>query len=153
MNNLAIRKIKDKKEIPWNLLLLADPSKKIIEKYIYDSDVYLSYINNEVVGVYVLINLSLDTVELKNIAVDKRYQRQGIGKQLVLDAISKAKSKGVKRIEVGTGNSSFSQLALYQKCGFRIIGIEKNFFTKHYKEEIIENGIKCIDMIRLAIKL
>lgn len=153
MNNLTIQKLKDKKEIPWSLLLLADPPKKIIEKYIYDSDVYVSSINNEVVGVYVLINLSSDTVELKNIAVDRQYQGKGIGKQLVLDAISKAKSKGAKRIEVGTGNSSFSQLALYQKCGFRIIGVEKNFFTKHYKEEIIENGIKCVDMIRLAIEL
>lgn len=153
MNNLIIQKLKDKKEIPWSLLLLADPSKKIIEKYIYDSDVYVSSINKEVVGVYVLINLSPDTVELKNIAVDEKYQGQGIGKQLVLDAISKAKRKSAKRIEVGTGNSSFSQLALYQKCGFRIIGVEKNFFTKHYKEEIIENGIKCIDMIRLAIEL
>ncbi|MEK7450837.1 MAG: GNAT family N-acetyltransferase [Patescibacteria group bacterium] len=153
MNNLTIQKLKDKKEIPWSLLLLADPSKKIIEKYIYDSDTYVSYVNNEVVGVYVLINLSSDTVELKNIAVDGQYQGKGIGKQLVLDAINKAKSKGAKRIEVGTGNSSLSQLALYQKCGFRIIGVEKNFFTKYYKEEIIENGIKCIDMIRLAIEL
>lgn len=153
MNNLIIQKLKDKKEIPWSLLLLADPSRKVIEKYIYDSDAYISSINKEVVGVYVLINLSSDTIELKNIAVDKKYQGQGIGKQLVLDAISKAKSKGAKRIEVGTGNSSFSQLALYQKCGFRTIGVEKNFFTKHYKEEIIENGIKCIDMIRLAIEL
>lgn len=153
MNNLTIQKLKDKKEIPWSLLLLADPSKKIIEKYIYDSDVYVSSINKEVVGVYVLINLSPNTVELKNIAVDKKYQGKRIGKQLVLDAINKAKNKGAKRIEVGTGNSSFSQLALYQKCGFRIIGVEKNFFTKYYKEEIIENGIKCIDMIRLAIEL
>lgn len=153
MNNLTIQKLKDKKEIPWSLLLLADPYRKIIEKYIYDSDVYISYIDNEAVGVYVLINLSPDTVELKNIAVDKKYQGKGIGKQLVLDTINKAKSKGAKRIEVGTGNSSLSQLALYQKCGFRIIGVEKNFFTKYYKEEIIENGIKCVDMIRLAIEL
>lgn len=57
MNNLTIQKLKDKKEIPWNLLLLADPSKKVIEEYIYESDIYVSYINNEVVGVYVLINL------------------------------------------------------------------------------------------------
>ncbi|MFT6735800.1 MAG: hypothetical protein ACJAS9_004014, partial [Polaribacter sp.] len=30
-----------------------------------------------------------------------------------------AKQSGAKIIEVGTGNSSLSQLALYQKCGFR----------------------------------
>ncbi|WCN36270.1 hypothetical protein [Aneurinibacillus uraniidurans] len=35
-------------------------------------------------------------------------------------------------VEIGTGNSSIGQLALYQKCGFRIIGVDRDFFIKHY---------------------
>ena len=58
-----------------------------------------------------------------------------------------------KTIEVGTGNSSIGQLSLYQKCHFRIIGVDINFFTKHYTKEIFENGIQCIDMIRLSQEL
>jgi ribosomal protein S18 acetylase RimI-like enzyme len=56
-------------------------------------------------------------------------------------------------LEVGTGNSSIGQLALYQKCGFRITGIDYNYFIRHYDEPIFENGIPCRDMIRLAIDL
>ncbi|MCA9766887.1 MAG: hypothetical protein KC455_10775 [Carnobacterium sp.] len=51
---------------------------------------------------------------------------------------------------LGTGNSSIGQLALYQKYHFRIIGIDTNFFTKYYTSNIFENGIQCMDMIRLS---
>lgn len=69
----------------------------------------------------------------------------------MLDAIKRAKSKNVNRTEVYIGNSNFTQLALYQKCEFRIVVVEKNFFTKNYSGETIENGIKCIDMTHLTI--
>ena len=59
-------------------------------------------------------------VEIKNIAVREDRQGQGLGKKLLQEAIRVAKNKGYERIEIGTGNSSIGQLALYQKCGFRI---------------------------------
>lgn len=152
MNAILIQKLKDKKEIPWNLLLLGDPSKENVEKYMQESDMYVGLKNNEIVGVFVLTYPSPGIVELKNLAVDEKYQNQGIGKLLVLNAINRAKNKGARKIEVGTGNSSLLPLALYQKCGFRIVNIEKDFFTKNYKEKIIENGIKCVDMIQLEIQ-
>jgi ribosomal protein S18 acetylase RimI-like enzyme len=151
MEDLIIRRLETNEKMPWELLLMADPSKEAIEKYLPISEVFIALLDNELIGAYVLANISPDVIELKNIAVYGKYQGKGFGKKLVLDAISKAKDKGVKRMEVGTGNSSLHQLALYQKCGFGIVGIEKDFFVKNYKEEIIENGIRCVDMIRLAI--
>ncbi|QGQ45538.1 GNAT family N-acetyltransferase [Metabacillus sediminilitoris] len=67
-----------------------------------------------------------------------------------MDAIQIARNKGYKTIEIGTGNSSIGQLAFYQKCGFRIIGVDLDFFIRHYPEEIFENGKHCRDMIRLS---
>lgn len=64
-----------------------------------------------------------------------------------------ARKDNFKILEVGTGNSSINQLALYQKCRFRIVGVDKDFFKRHYKEKIIENEIECIDMIRLRMDL
>lgn len=135
MEKIVIKKLSDKEKSPWDLLLLADPSKDLVKKYLKSSDVYVALINNTIVGEYVLTNISSQIVELKNIAVDEAYQGKGIGKQLVIDAILKAKNHGAKRIEVGTGNSGFSQLALYQKCGFRIVGVDKDFFIKNYDTE------------------
>lgn len=151
MINLKIQQLKNKNETPWDLLLLADPSKKMVLKYFDKGEIYVVLKDNKIIGEYILLKISDDIIELKNIAVDEKYQGQGIGKQLALDAICRAKMAKVKRIEVGTGNSSLQQLAFYKKCGFKVVGIDKGFFTRNYKEEIIENGIKCIDMIRLAI--
>lgn len=151
MDNLVIQSLKNRDELPWELLLLADPSRGSIEKYIHNSDIYIAKINGKIVGEFALLTLSLNIIELINIAVDKKYQGRGIGEKLVLDAIIEARNKGAKRIEVGTGNSSLAPLALYKKCGFKIVGIEKDYFIKHYSEVIIENGIRCTDMIRLAI--
>jgi N-acetylglutamate synthase-like GNAT family acetyltransferase len=153
MNNLIIRQLLDKNLVPWNLLLMADPSRKIVQKYLDKGEIYIALLENKIIGEYILMKISKDVVELKNIAVDEKYQNQGIGKLLALDAISRAKAIKAKRIEVGTGNSSLGQLDFYKKCGFKTIGIDKGFFTRNYKEEIIENGIKCTNMIRLAVNL
>jgi ribosomal protein S18 acetylase RimI-like enzyme len=147
---MNIRKLKKGEKPPMELLLLADPSKVIVEKYINRGECFVAENQQQIIGVYVLLPTRPETVELVNIAVADNEQGKGIGKQLVKDAIHKAKSRGYKTIEIGTGNSSIGQLALYQKCGFRIIGVDINYFIKYYPEEIFENGILCRDMIRLS---
>ncbi|MBD8032975.1 MULTISPECIES: GNAT family N-acetyltransferase [Solibacillus] len=148
---MIIRKLEKQDIIPMELLLLADPSESIVKEYVTRGECYIAEIEKQVVGVYVLLPTRPKTVELVNVAVAEEHQGKGMGKLLVTDAIRVAKSKGYKTIEIGTGNSSLSQLALYQKCGFRIIAIDFDFFIKHYEEEIFENGIQCRDMIRLSI--
>ncbi|WP_353095352.1 GNAT family N-acetyltransferase [Tissierella praeacuta] len=153
MENIEIKKLGCDNEIPYDLLLLADPSIEIINDYLHRGNCYLAYIEEKIVGVYVIIRTRPMTFELVNIAVDEAYQGKGIGKALLFNAIDNARELKGKILEVGTGNSSISQLTLYQKCGFRITGVDRNFFRKHYKDKIIENGIECIDMIRLSMNL
>ncbi|MBA9026662.1 GNAT family N-acetyltransferase [Peribacillus huizhouensis] len=147
---MNIRKLNIGEKLPMELLLLADPSKDIVEEYVNRGDCFVAESEQQIVGVYVLLPTRPETVELVNVAVVKEQHGRGMGKQLVMDAIQVAKIKGYKTMEIGTGNSSIEQLALYQKCGFRIIGVDMDFFIKHYPEEIFENGIQCRDMIRLS---
>lgn len=77
----------------------------------------------------------------------------GIGKKLIEHSIQTARLQGFKTLEIGTGNSSIGQLALYQKCGFRVTGVDRDYFVRHYKEPIFERGIQCKDMIRLSMDL
>lgn len=132
-----------------DLLLLADPSEELVRAYLDKGDCYIGNMDDVTIGVFVLLPLNDHRVELKNVAVHEQYQGKGLGKELVLHAIEKSKELGYNTIEVGTGNSSLSQLALYQKCGFRIVSVDRDFFTVHYPEAIVENGIPCVDMIRL----
>ncbi|HGH7179428.1 GNAT family N-acetyltransferase [Bacillus cereus] len=142
-----------KEAIPKSLLLLADPSERQINTYVQRGLTYVAKQEDRVVGVYVLLETRPKTMEIMNIAVVEYMQGKGIGKKLLKHAVETAKGYGMSKLEVGTGNSSVSQLALYQKCGFRIFSIDFDYFSKHYEEEIIENGIVCRDMIRLAMEL
>lgn len=147
---MDIRKLNMDEEPPMDLLLLADPSRILVEEYIQRGECFVAESDGQIIGVYVLLHTRPETVELVNIAVIDTQHGRGIGKQLIINAIQTAKSRGYRTIEVGTGNSSIGQLALYQKCGFRIIGIDMDFFIRHYSEEIFENGIQCRDMVRLS---
>ncbi|GGJ82740.1 putative N-acetyltransferase YvbK [Lentibacillus kapialis] len=145
-----IRELNKDEELPLDLLLLADPSEKLVRKYISRGKCFIMYLHGTIIGTYVLIPTRPETVEIVNIAVNEEYHDRGYGKQLVLHAIETAKYEGYKTIEIGTGNSGIVQLALYQKCGFRMTSIDRDFFVRHYDEPIFENGIKVIDMVRLS---
>lgn len=151
--DVKIRLLEVNEEAPTELLLLADPSEKLVKEYLSRGQCFVATENDEVIGVIVLIRTRPETTEIVNIAVREDYQNKGIGKRLVLFAIEIAKEQHIKTIEIGTGNSGVNQLALYQKCGFRITGVDRDFFIRHYKEKIYENGIQVIDMIRLSLDL
>lgn len=147
---MEIRKLNKADKLPIELLLLADPSREIVEEYVNRGECFVAESEQQIIGVYVLLPTRPGTVELVNVAVVQEQHGRGIGKRLVMDAIQVAKTKGYKTIEIGTGNSSIGQLALYQKCGFRIVGVDMDFFVRHYSDKIFENGIQCRDMVRLS---
>jgi len=154
--NLRIRRIEADDPIPYELLLLADPSRRLVDEYVGRGECCVAFDDRRhtaPIGVYVLIRTRPDTVEIVNIAVAEALHGLGIGKRLMLNAIEHARGMGARTIEIGTGNSSVVQLALYQKCGFRVVGVDRDFFLRHYPEPIVENGIPCVDMIRLRLEL
>ena len=147
---MKVRKLDSNEIPPMDLLLSADPTKEHVEEYFRRGQCFIAEDKGQVIGVYVLLPTRSRTVELVNIAVAKEKQGYGLGKQLVHHAIQIAKNEGYKTMEIGTGNSSIGQLALYQKSAFRITGIDRDFFIQHYYEEIFGKSIRCRDMIRLS---
>jgi ribosomal protein S18 acetylase RimI-like enzyme len=150
---LMIRRLEPGEPPPWELLLLADPSRHQVEAYLADGICCVASLAGTIIGEFVLVPLGPRRFELMNIAITESCQGRGLGKRLVREAIAEAKRLGAETLELGTGNSSLQQLALYQKCGFRIVGVRPDFFRDHYADEIYENGIRCLDMIRLSLTL
>ena len=149
--NLVIERLKENEEIPYSLLYLADESAEAIEDYIHRGTCYIAKLNDEVIGEYVLLPTRPFTIELVSVAIKEEYQNKGFGKQLVKHAIETARKSPYKTMEVGTGDAGIGQLALYQKCGFSMCGIDIDFFTKYYDKSFSENGIECRHMVRLKI--
>ncbi len=134
-------------------MLLADPSKDLIDEYLEQSVIYTARQNDKTIGVVVLFPLTTETVEIKNIAVAAEFQGQGIGSFLIENAVRVALLNKQKSICIGTANSSVGQLYLYQKLGFEITGIKRDFFTVNYAEPVYENGIQAKHMLVLTRKL
>ena|SRR5688572_24880120 len=152
-DRIVIRRLEKTDAIPYDLLLMADPSKENIDKYIFDSSIYEGSRYGQIIGCYVLCTVDKEVIEIKNIVIDEKHQGKGLGTILLNDAIEKSRVTGFKKVIIGTGNSSVGQLYLYQKVGFRITDIKSNFFIDNYSEPIFENGIACSDMIVLTKEL
>ncbi|KYG57694.1 GNAT family N-acetyltransferase [Planococcus maritimus] len=150
---MNIRQLEAREELPLDLLLEADPSEQLVRSYCADGYCFVAEKQEAVIGVFVLIALDSATAEIKNIALAEPERGKGHGKRLVLVALEEARKLGFTAVEIGTGNSSLAQLALYQKCGFRMKTIDRDFFTRHYTEPIFENGLECRDMVRLDYRL
>ena len=147
--NQIIRKLGKDERIPYDLLLLADPTEQAINKYIFTSDIYVLEHDNNITGIYVLLATSTEEIEIKNIAVVTNCQGRGMGKLMLRDAALRAKGNGFRVIVVGTGDASIGQLRLYQEEGFQVSGVRKNFFVDNYPEPIYEEGKQLKDMVIL----
>lgn len=140
-------------KLPASLLLLADPDWSQVEKYVDKSSWTVAEENGNLIGVCGLMPLDQASAEIMNLAVDPDWQGKGLGKRLIASALEQAQGQGYQKVIVRTGNSSLNQLGLYQKCGFRMIRIERDYFVNNYPEPIFENGIPCRDQIVLELML
>src|SRR5437899_5232046 len=102
--------------IPYDLLLLADEFVEAIDKYIFNSEIYVYEEGTKIIALYALYKVANDEAEVKNIAVEAAHQNRGIGKVLLNDATVRAKEKGFKTLAIGTGDAMMMQLLLYQEA-------------------------------------
>jgi ribosomal protein S18 acetylase RimI-like enzyme len=88
-------------------------------------------------------------VELKAVAVAPELQGRGVGRRMLALVLAELRAAGVRRVTVGTASCSIGQLAFYQKAGFRVHRIEREFFSaaRGYPQGLEENGIPLRDMV------
>lgn len=137
----------------FSLLYEADPSSEMINLYISRAFLFECLYNNTIVGIIALDKKDDYTLEIMNLSVDTNYQNKGIGTTLLSFANCFAKENHYSVLEVCTGSTSIWQLYFYQKHGFRIIGVQTDYFTQHYKNDLFEHGIQLKDQLRLQKRL
>jgi len=86
-----------------------------------------------------------------SMAVHPAHQKSGYGTALLTWVIDFFRNCGARQLEVGTGTFGY-QLAFYQRHGFRVTSIDRDFFVNHYPEPIFEDGIQLFDMLRLTLR-
>ncbi|WP_206169060.1 MULTISPECIES: GNAT family N-acetyltransferase [unclassified Variovorax] len=139
---------------PWALLLAADGPRAEIRKYLSRGELWLAEAAGQVVGQMVLLETRVGTWEIMNIGVSDELRGRGVGTALLRKASALAAERGANRLEVGTGNSSLRELAFYQRFGFRIVGVDTDFFVRRANGGRLQkqNGIVLRDMVRMRIE-
>jgi ribosomal protein S18 acetylase RimI-like enzyme len=132
-----------------SLLLLADESEQQVRSYMQSGELYDFAADGGVGGIVLAIPAADGAVELKAVAVAPALQGQGIGKRMLAAVLDDLRARGARRVVVGTGNAGIGQLAYYQKAGFRLLRIERDFFSpaRGYPEAMHDNGIRLRDMV------
>jgi N-acetylglutamate synthase-like GNAT family acetyltransferase len=115
------------------------------------SDVVYRMDDNQLVGAATMQWRS-DPCEIIELAIAPERHGQGLGKQLVAWLIEEARRRGKRQMLVGTANSSIDNIAFYQKCGFRMDQIRKDYFW-YYREPHYEHGIQVRDMLVFRCEL
>lgn len=95
---------------------------------------FLAYIDDKAVGTARIRKIDADTAKIERLAVLPNYRKQGIGKQLMLTALSTI-SRGGKSLAIVHAQAYIAQL--YEQLGFEIVG-----------EQFNEAGIPHVKMIK-----
>lgn len=147
---IDIKIIIENKQDYIDILLIADPCKHAIARYLDDSDLFVMFDDGKAVCAAAVLKVSHDSCELKNIAAS--VLRKGYGSKMLKFLFDHYKGK-FTYMEVGTGNSSFGNIKFYEKNGFEITHTIENFFIDNYDEPIFEDGVQCKHMVMLKKSL
>lgn len=132
---------------PMELLLKSDPLINNVNSYIKDSRVMVARKKTAIIGIIVFIKRTQHTYEVMNLVVEEKNRGKGVAKRLLKVVDSKMIPLGANTLIIGARNSSVEKLGLYQRFGFRISQIEKDYYQDVFPEEIWENSILCRDRI------
>lgn len=85
-------------------------------------------LDDRLVGGLMLVPVSDTEIRMMQVAVDGRYQREGVGRQMVAYAEKRAKEAGYSRLVM---HSMLSVVHFYEKLGFKADGdiFEENGIT------------------------
>ena len=112
---------------------------------------YAMVVDDEPVAAAVVRWSDSEASEILYIAVAPGVRGKGHGRRLVAAVQSELPAHGHSLV-VGTANSSLDNIAFYQKCGFRMHSVKRDYFD-YIQPPLSENGILMRDMIVFAYEL
>ncbi len=85
--------------------------------------------NNQGIIGYIFIRIIKPEAHILNIAVAKDYRRIGVGTELFEFGIDYIKKKGCKEVFLEVKENNTAAKRLYEKFGFKKIGIRKKYYA------------------------
>ncbi len=109
-------------EHPWNKQAFVDS---------FDNaaiDIQLILLDEKIAG-YLLSLRSVEFVDVLNICIDSKFQRQGLARQLLNKLVASRQSDTVSAILLEVRKSNIIALNFYLKYGFQLIDTRKKYYS------------------------
>lgn len=115
---------------PWSENSLRDELTNETARFyvLRDSEKLLGYIG---------ANNICNEVYITNVAVNSKCRGKGYGKILVKHLIKQSEAERAFFITLEVRKSNENAIKLYEKCGFKLIGKRKNFYSKPTEDALI----------------
>ena len=109
-------------------VLLEPLGLKFLDMYREKEMNYLHSLDDNLVGGLMLVPVNDEEIRLMQVAVDSKYQREGVGREMVKYAEKRAREAGYSRIVM---HAMLSVVHFYEKLGYRQEGdiFEENGIT------------------------
>ena len=146
---LEVRKISAGKKAYLPLLLEADPSEKMIDKYLEKGEMYVLMINGQAASVAVVGQVDEQVCELYNLATAPGMRNKGCASKLVRHLIRLYQPR-CKRMLVGT---SKELMPFYERFGFKYSFTREGFFLDegYAGVQFDEEDLKDMQVLELAL--
>ena len=107
---------------------------------------YASWLDGQLAGAAVVRWKEDEPSEIVYIAVTPALRGRGYGKQIIYFLLEELRMRKGHALLVGTANAALENIAFYQKCGFRMFEIRRDYFA-YIQPPIAEHGIVLRDML------
>ena len=146
---LEVRKISAGKKAYLPLLLEADPSEKMIDRYLESGEMYVLMINGQAASVAVVGQVDEQVCELYNLATAPGLRGKGYASRLVRHLIRLYQPR-CKRMLVGTSQPLMS---FYERFGFRYSFTREGFFLNegYAGVQFDEKNLQDMQVLELAL--
>lgn len=115
---------------PWSEMSIESELKSIWSYWVVAVE------DEQVVG-YVGSQSSIDETDIMNIAVHPGWRRRGIAESLIDYLIKDLKNRGSHALMLEVRVSNDPAIALYEKLGFRQVGLRKNYYRNPKEDALI----------------
>ena len=131
------------------LIRLAEDSESQIASVIDEGTAYVVDDGDTTIGIVLVLDHGGSERELRYVAIAEAHQRKGLGKAMLADVDAAEEARGTKRLVVGTSCADTGNLDFYQRCGYRLLSIERDYFTpaRGYPPDFVINGLPAVDMV------
>ena len=125
---MTVDDVKDVEEIesetfslPWTLMDF------YYEVWRDDSIAIVGEVDGKVIA-YACAWISFEEADIANIAVEKNFRGQGIGRKIFAEIIRRVKLRGVTAITLEVRVSNTAAIKLYESFGLRSVGRRKGYY-------------------------